>query len=141
MGTGLEKHILNDEKQTKGTDEVSKKKKKANKKKTNEGLTGYEKHLFTQDDNDEQNSANMEKVSKRDDVEIPEGFFGKDDDFDSQQEVSTAESLDTVSDDLVAPTPKRTTRKTSRASTVKNANSVPTTPLRRSSRVMNKPVV
>merc|ERR1712226_83729 len=139
--TGLEKHILNDEKQTKGTDEVSKKQKKANKKKSNEGLTGYEKNLFTQDNNDEKNSANIEKVSERDDVEIPEGFFGKDDDFDSQQEVSTAESHDTVSDDLVAPTPKRTTRKTSRASTVKNANSVPTTPLRRSSRVMNKPVV
>merc|ERR1712062_60293 len=111
MGTGLEKHILNDEKQTKGTDEVSKKKKKANKKKTNEGLTGYEKHLFTQDNNDEKNSANMEKVSEREDVEMPEGFFGKDDDFDSQQEVSTAESQDTVSDDLVAPTPKRTTRR------------------------------
>merc|ERR1711879_333852 len=133
--TGLEKHILNDEKQTKGTEEVSKK------KKSNEGLTGYEKNLFTQDNNDEENSANIEKVSEQDEVEIPEGFSGKDDDFDSQQEVSTAESQDTVSDDIVAPTPKRITRKTSRASTVKNANSVPTTPLRRSSRVMNKPVV
>merc|ERR1712226_598761 len=64
--TGLEKHTLNDEKQTKGTDEISEKKQKANKKKTNEGLTGYEKHLFTQDDTDEQNSANIEKGSKRD---------------------------------------------------------------------------
>ncbi|XP_063725329.1 uncharacterized protein LOC134853287 [Symsagittifera roscoffensis] len=115
--TGLEKHLF----------EGSPPKNVKNRH-TSTGLTGREKFMFSSEGGTSQKFAKKENREELSDVEIPDDFFGSDED-------AAEEARDKVDVKKVPKTPARkTVAKKTRNASVDNADDIQT-PLRRSGRI------